>query len=45
MYGIYDGHGGKFVSKFLSKNLPEYFIKKTHILKIWVLKQFQKPKK
>lgn len=28
LYGIYDGHGGKFVSKFISKNLPQYFIKK-----------------
>lgn len=27
IYGIYDGHGGKFVSKFLSKNLPQYFTK------------------
>ena len=25
-YGIYDGHGGKFVSKFLSDNLPHLFI-------------------
>lgn len=24
-YGIYDGHGGKFVSTFLSNNLPQYF--------------------
>jgi serine/threonine protein phosphatase PrpC len=24
-YGIYDGHGGKFVSKFLSENLPHCF--------------------
>lgn len=24
-YGIYDGHGGNFVSKFLSNNLPQYF--------------------
>lgn len=27
-YGIYDGHGGKFVSKFLSDNLPDLFIAK-----------------
>jgi serine/threonine protein phosphatase PrpC len=25
IYGVYDGHGGKFVSKYLSKNLPKYF--------------------
>jgi protein phosphatase 2C len=25
-YGIYDGHGGKFVSNFLSENLPHLFI-------------------
>ena len=25
-YGIYDGHGGSFVSKFLSNNLPQFFI-------------------
>ena len=29
MYGIYDGHGGKFVSKYLSQNLPEYFTNKS----------------
>jgi serine/threonine protein phosphatase PrpC len=28
IYGIYDGHGGKFVSKYLSKELPQYFLKK-----------------
>ena len=27
-YGIYDGHGGKFVSKFLSEHLYKYFIDK-----------------
>jgi serine/threonine protein phosphatase PrpC len=27
-YGIYDGHGGDFVSKFLSNNLPQFFIAK-----------------
>lgn len=27
-YGIYDGHGGRFVSKFLSNNLPQFFISK-----------------
>jgi serine/threonine protein phosphatase PrpC len=25
-YGIYDGHGGKYVSNFLSENLPQLFI-------------------
>lgn len=25
-YGVYDGHGGKFVSNFLSVNLPQFFI-------------------
>ena len=25
-YGVYDGHGGKFVSSYLSKNLPPCFI-------------------
>lgn len=25
-FGIYDGHGGKFVSKFLASNLPKFFI-------------------
>ena len=28
-YGIYDGHGGKFVSNFLSENFPVFFIDKT----------------
>jgi len=28
LYGIYDGHGGKYVSHYLSKNLPKYFINK-----------------
>ena len=27
-YGIYDGHGGKFVSKFLSNNLRNFFDQK-----------------
>ena len=27
-FAIYDGHGGKEISDFLSKNLPQYFIKK-----------------
>lgn len=26
--GVYDGHGGKTVSKYLKENLPNYFIKK-----------------
>ena len=25
-YGVYDGHGGKFVSNFLSENLPQFFV-------------------
>lgn len=25
-YGVYDGHGGKFVSNFLSENIPQFFI-------------------
>ena len=25
-YGVYDGHGGKFVSKFLSENIYHYFV-------------------
>jgi serine/threonine protein phosphatase PrpC len=28
MFGIYDGHGGKFVSKYLSEKLPQYFLDK-----------------
>ena len=24
-YAVYDGHGGKFVSKFLSENIPQFF--------------------
>jgi serine/threonine protein phosphatase PrpC len=28
MYGVYDGHGGKFVSKYISNNLPKYFVDK-----------------
>lgn len=27
-YGVYDGHGGKYVSEFLSENLPNHFLKK-----------------
>lgn len=27
-YAVYDGHGGKFVSKFLSDNLPAFFTDK-----------------
>lgn len=27
-YGLYDGHGGNFVSKFLSDNLPKHFMDK-----------------
>jgi serine/threonine protein phosphatase PrpC len=42
-YGIYDGHGGKFVSNFLSKNLPQFFthikvkypLKKNHVEKVY----------
>ena len=26
LYAVYDGHGGKFVSKYLSENLPKYFL-------------------
>ena len=26
--GVFDGHGGKLVSKYLKENLPNYFIKK-----------------
>jgi serine/threonine protein phosphatase PrpC len=28
LYGVYDGHGGKFVSTFLSDHLPKYFLHK-----------------
>jgi serine/threonine protein phosphatase PrpC len=28
-YGVYDGHGGKFVSKFLSDNMHHFFTGKT----------------
>lgn len=28
LYGVYDGHGGKFVSNFLSENLPLFFTDK-----------------
>jgi serine/threonine protein phosphatase PrpC len=28
IYGVYDGHGGKYISRFLAKNLPQYFLKK-----------------
>ena len=42
-YAVYDGHGGKFVSKFLSENLPRYFthpkikypLTKTYVNKIY----------
>jgi serine/threonine protein phosphatase PrpC len=42
-YAVYDGHGGKFVSNFLSQNLPQCFLhkkvvyplKKTFIKKIY----------
>lgn len=27
-FGVYDGHGGKFVSKFLAKNLSNFFVDK-----------------
>jgi serine/threonine protein phosphatase PrpC len=27
-FGLYDGHGGKFVSKFLSEKLPNFFLSK-----------------
>ena len=27
-FGVFDGHGGKIVSKYLKNNLPYYFIKK-----------------
>lgn len=27
LYGVYDGHGGKFVSNYLSNNIAQYFIK------------------
>jgi len=28
MFGVFDGHGGKLVSKYLKENLPLFFIKK-----------------
>ena len=28
LFGVFDGHGGKRVSKYLSKNLPDFFINK-----------------
>jgi Serine/threonine protein phosphatase len=28
LFGVYDGHGGKFVSEYLSKNLPQLFMNK-----------------
>jgi serine/threonine protein phosphatase PrpC len=28
IFGVFDGHGGKLVSKYLKENLPLYFIKK-----------------
>lgn len=27
-YSVYDGHGGKYVSQFLSENLPQFFVTK-----------------
>jgi serine/threonine protein phosphatase PrpC len=32
IFGIYDGHGGKFVSKFIAEKLPKYFYNKNIIL-------------
>jgi serine/threonine protein phosphatase PrpC len=29
--GVFDGHGGKLVAKFLKDNLPKYILKKTNI--------------
>jgi serine/threonine protein phosphatase PrpC len=29
--GVFDGHGGKLVSKFLKMNLPKYLLKKNNI--------------
>ena len=29
--GVFDGHGGKAVSKYLKKNLPYYFLKKNKV--------------
>jgi len=29
IYGVYDGHGGKFVSKYIADNLPKYFTDKS----------------
>lgn len=42
-YAIYDGHGGRFVSKFLSDHFPKYFVdkrmqyplKKTEVNKVY----------
>ena len=28
LFGVFDGHGGKVVSKYLKENLPSYFMKK-----------------
>lgn len=28
MFGVFDGHGGKLVSKYIKENLPGFFIKK-----------------
>ena len=28
IYGVYDGHGGKFISNFLSNNIPLFFLSK-----------------
>ena len=32
LFGIYDGHGGKEVSKFLEKNIPKIYLNKENIL-------------
>lgn len=41
-YGIYDGHGGKEVSSFLSEKLPDYFMKKMEypLPKKYILKAY-----
>jgi serine/threonine protein phosphatase PrpC len=28
-YGVYDGHGGRYVSSYLSENLPKFFLNKS----------------
>ena len=30
--GVFDGHGGKSVSKYLKQNLPQFFINKFNIM-------------